>query len=122
MLNSCTKLKVIGRLFFFAAFFLNKINIKNNEGKAAHISPESSSVLCRERCKDQVIKALLERICVRGLEKDSRAQSLITDVQTSEEILGNTVLLEQQEQPQFYSIQTYLMPTDPLSAIAYFIL
>lgn len=96
MLNYCTKLKVIGRLFFFAAFFLNKINIKNNEGKKAHISPktESSSVLSRERRKDQVIKALLERICVRGLEKDSRMQSLITDVQTSEAILGNTVILE----------------------------
>lgn len=61
-----------------------------------HISPktEASSVLCRERHEDQVIKALLERICVRGLGKGSRVQSLITDVQTSEEILPNAVLLE----------------------------
>ena len=96
MLNCCPKLIVIGRIFFLAAFFLNKININTNEGKKAHILPktEASSVLSRERREDRVIKALLERICVRGLGKCSRVQSLITDVQTSEEILGNTVLLE----------------------------
>lgn len=61
-----------------------------------HISSktEASSVLSRERREDQVIKALLERICVRRLGKGSRVQSLITDVQTSEEILPNAVLLE----------------------------
>lgn len=58
---------------------------------------EASSVLSRERREDQVIKALLERIGVRGLGKGSRVQSLITDVQTSEEILGNMVLLEWQQ-------------------------
>lgn len=86
MLNCCPKLIVINRLFFFAAFFLNKININNNEGKKACISPttEASSVLSKERCEDEVIKALLERIGVRGLGKGSGVQSLITDVQTSE--------------------------------------
>lgn len=66
--NCCPKLTVIGRIFFFAAFFLNKINTNNNEGKKAHIPPktEDSSAFSRERHENQVIKALLERIGVRG--------------------------------------------------------
>lgn len=71
MLNCCPKITVIGRIFLFAVFFMNKVNINNNEGKKARIPPqtEASSVLSRERCEDQVSKALLERIGVRGLGK-----------------------------------------------------
>jgi len=95
MSNCCPKQIIIGRIFFFAALFL-KINTENNGGKKAHISPktEASPVLFRERCEDQVIKALLEIIGIRGLRKGSRVQSLIIDVQTSEEIFGNISRLE----------------------------
>lgn len=51
---------------------MNKVNINNNEGKKACIPPqtEASSVLSRERCEDQVSKALLERTGVRGLGEE----------------------------------------------------
>lgn len=36
MLNCCPELTVIGRNSFFAAFFLHKINVNDNERKETH--------------------------------------------------------------------------------------